>query len=191
MTETRPIKTANRWTKRSFLGIPLIAWAVMALAGTALAAGYFIVIIGATGSLSTVPGVEGLSLDSVTVADGSNCSASIVDGELDIQANGLAIGDYCGLDVTVANAGPVDAYFQGFQADYATSLGFATVAGDCGKLIAASADEGVTPGTNTVGIRAEVDSGTESGGTTFSPTGGDGLRFTTLEVMLAEDYCND
>jgi len=165
------------------------------MAGTAIAAGYFIVILGATGSISTEPGIEALSLDSVDVASGSDCTAGIVGGKLDIQANGLGIGDYCELDVIVANAGPVDAYLQRFQASYDTNLSFGIQWGDngsggftddyCGAVVPASLDAGVTPGTNTVGIMLEIDSSTDAGGTLFDDPS-DGLRFMTADVYANE-----
>ena len=118
--------TADRWTKRSFLGIPFIGWALLAMAGTALAAGVYYLTLSTTGTISTADGIEGISFvwggnNSVSsnVAPPAECSSAILDQNdptsLRITATNLLPGDYCQVEVEIANSGTTDAAFAGLR----------------------------------------------------------------------------
>ena len=110
--------TTNRWTKRSFLGIPLIAWALLAMAGTALAVSYFWVTLGATGTITIGDGTDvQFTATPAVVTDGSNCTAEVTGPKsIAIDVPNLQPGDFCEIAVEVENISDpaVDAAFNGF-----------------------------------------------------------------------------
>ena len=113
--------STDRWTKRGFIGIPLIGWALLAMAGTAIAVVVFFLNLGVTGNVSLGEGIntDDFAYQSVDNVDGV-CAATIdVNGDLAITGlDGLFPGDFCEILVTVANTGSADAEFQNFNSHY-------------------------------------------------------------------------
>jgi len=196
--------TTSRRTKRTFFGIPLIAWALLAMAGAALAAVAFYVTLNATGNVS----VSGTALESddftfatAAVADGDPCSISISTTDpasVAIEASNLVPGDSCMFTVGVANAGTVEAFFQGFSftpttdpADTTSYPGFQarwdvydeatdtwSEESDCGDPIQIGA---------TTDVRVLLSVGWDvTPGTGYDLAAGDGFNFATQDTYSAE-----
>jgi hypothetical protein len=192
--------TTDRWTKRSFLGIPLIGWALLVATGTALAVAVFWVTLGTTGTIS----VSGDTIDDgdftfVTASESviGPCSITITDATtVDIQATGLAPGDSCVIEVDVANAGAADAALQGFSLHEGfpqdgsvpgPAIGWdhdidnVPQAGYCGTVIPAS-------GSATIGMRIDANGGQVVPGASENFVEGDGFNLVPLAQYQA-DQC--
>jgi hypothetical protein len=196
--------TTNRWTKRSFLGIPLIGWALLVATGTALAAFVFMVTLGTTGTITIGDGIDedAVYFDAGVSVDGG-CAAAIVGENLNItNLGGLLPGDYCEVYMRVANSGDVPVKFQGFQANYPTGFNTGFQANwsywvgegedatevpvtNCGTEVPA-ADSGV-PGTAEVGIRLSIDQNTAPG-SSYTFQAGDGWVFVP-SAAYDENQC--
>ena len=192
--------TTNRRTKRAFLGIPLIGWAMLVATGTAIAVAVFMVTLGTTGTIS----VSGDTIDDgdftfveFTEASSGPCTVSYVDATpLNIQATNLAPGDLCDITVEVANAGATAAAYQRFDfgetfpqdgsvpapmAGWDHDVNGVAQAGWCGTEIPAS-------GQGTVGIRINVDGNQVTPGASYSFVAGDGFALVPLSQYQA-DQC--
>ncbi len=186
MTETRPIKSQLR---RKFLGVPLIAWMLLAMAGTAIAAGVYWLTLGTTGQISLADGIEegSLSFETGSEVVAGDCTAVVaLSGDsIDIQATGLFAGDFCEVLVAVANSGTSDAAFNGFMVSESFSPNgelpyFGPAWGDdgngnpevnyCGAVIPAG-------GSAEIGIRLDVGGPEQIPGTFYDFASGDGFQF--------------
>ncbi len=111
--------STSRWTRRGFLGIPIVLWRVFAVTAVLAVAGWY-VLLGTTGQLSTsgdnIDVVFDTSAAPVVVGP---CTASITDAEtFDLNGTDLMPGDMCAITFNVINTGSVDAYYQGFGANW-------------------------------------------------------------------------
>jgi len=161
--------TTDRWTRRSFLGIPIFGWALFVVAGAAIAAVYYLTL-GVTGTVSFGVGLDEGSLyyeSEPSVVAGSHCSASLVDGDLAITGlDGLYPNDFCEIHVVIGNSGSVAAQFQNFESTNAPdgAAMFGAMWGDdgfgnpdvsfCGATI--PANDGTSDGTFEIGFRMDV-----------------------------------
>jgi hypothetical protein len=188
--------TTNRWAKRSFLGIPLIGWLVLAVTGAAFAAAVFFFTFGVTGTVS-VSGdtIESSEFTLVSASATGPCDITLSGGTgVDIQATGLVPGDSCEFTVGVANSGTDVAAFQGFNTqipddgkqypnfqanwDYWDNTDpenpVLVEVRNCGKQILASQ-------TTNVSLRLSVDDGVTPG-VSLDLSASEGFRFVPLAL---------
>ncbi len=114
--------STSRWTKRGFLGVPIVMWYLLAATAVLAVVGWW-VVLHATGTIST-GGTEtqmdiAFVVGSETIDTNAACTV-VINGadDIAINATGLVPGDYCEATFNVVNTGGVNAYYWGFGADW-------------------------------------------------------------------------
>ena len=143
------------------------------IAGAALAVIGFTVVLQSDGQITSGPGIE---IEFATVGDVSTvytnstaplseCTAEVTGANtIDIQANGLIVGDYCDVVVDVVNKSvDANARFQGFQVNTsALPVGWSLSVNPVGPTLhnycntEILKNDGTNDGTGTVGVRIEM-----------------------------------
>jgi hypothetical protein len=127
----------SRWRRR-ILGIPVVGW-LIGLGGTALAIAGFIVLLGASGSITAGDEINvsyrQSGLFEVTAETGADCSVvRIGPGEIQITATNVYPVGSCTFNVAVENGGAADARLQRLVVGPAALDG---TVGTCGQTVAA------------------------------------------------------
>lgn len=114
----------ERLGRRAFLGLPLAVWFLVVATGTALAVVGFVVLLGASGTLSAAGGIDVVYSTNpahtqvdATMAKGT-CAASTTSEELTVTMTDMLPGDTCEVRVGVINNGDVPASVQRFDVKF-------------------------------------------------------------------------
>lgn len=108
--------STSKW-KRKILGIPIIGW-IVGISTTALAVVGFTILFGATGTVSSAPGIEleVATASAIQHTGDATCTASPNGTSgVNISMSDAEPGDRCQVNITVNNPGSADAQLQSFD----------------------------------------------------------------------------